>query len=278
MNPYPRLAPVRPGDVLEMCDLLASCFEVGAVLQVHKVHVAVTRREVLCGTRAARVHHRRMGFLERLGLAPDPLRVEAFALEVELVVAGPALLQEIQPLGCIVVAVVMWAHAGTEHVKLVLEPAAHNVERESAVGHMINGGSHFSHHQRVHERYVTGRQHCDVICERSERRCPGEALERRGVEVRWSAVPPPSADWKDCLHARTVHRLSNLYRIVPVELPGFRDRGDRRAMAAIERHDAKLHTVAAEQASARCIVLCRLAHLCPVTSSDILGGRDPASP
>ena len=169
-----------------------------------------------------------------------------------------ACLQEIEPLGRIFVAVIVRAHVRAEHVELVLEPAAHDVEREPAIGDMIDGGRHLRHHQRMNQRHVAGRKHRDIVRQRAERGRPGEAFEGRAVEVRRAAVAAPTADRKQRFHAGSVDRLRDLHRVGPVELPGFRHGGDGGAMAAIESHDPELHPVAAKQTgSGRVVFLAR---------------------
>ena len=209
-----------------------------------------------------------MGLLQRLRLAPDGVGVEAFAVEVELLVLGPCPLEEVEPFGRVFVAVIVRAHMRAEHVELVLEPAAHHVEREASVGHVIDGGRHLGHHQRMHQRHVAGGEHGDVVCHRAERRCPGEAFERAIVEVRRPAIAAPASDRQQRLHAGAVDRLRDLPGIGPVQLPGFRDGGDGRAMAAIERHDAELHPVAAEQPRAGGVITggCSRSHVAQALS------------
>ena len=72
------------------------------------------------------------GFCSGLGWLQTILGVEAFAVEIELLVVGPGLLQEVEPFGGVFVAVVVRAHVGAEHVELVLEPAAHDVDGEAS--------------------------------------------------------------------------------------------------------------------------------------------------
>ena len=198
-----------------------------------------------------------MRLLQRLRLAPDRGGVEALAVEVELFVVRPCPPHEIEPFGGVFVAVVVRAHVGAEHVELVLEPAAHHVEREPPVGDVIDGGRHLGHHQRMHQRHVHGGEHGAIVRHRADRGGPGEALERAVVEVRRPAVALPAPDRQQRLHAGAIDRLRDLHGVGPVELPGFRHGGDGRAMAAVERHDAELHAVAAEQPRAGGVVLSR---------------------
>src|SRR5262249_491316 len=72
-----------------MIDLRLCAFEMGAVLEDDEIHVAVARGEFLRRGRSAGVHDRRMGLLQRLGLAPDRGGIEALATEIELLVLRP---------------------------------------------------------------------------------------------------------------------------------------------------------------------------------------------
>ena len=255
-----RLAPVRAGQIFQMRDLRARAIEERAILEDDEIHVAIARGEVLRGGRAAGIHDRRMRLLQRFGLAPDRDRVEALAVEVEFPVLRPRAAHEIEPFGGIFVAVVVRAHVGAEHVELVLEPAAHDVEREAPVGDVIDGRRHLRDHQRMNQRHVDGGEHRAIVRHRADRRRPGEALERAIVEVRRAAVTLPAPDRQKRLHAGAIDRLGDVASVGPVELPGFRDGGDGRAMAAIERHDAELHAVAAEQPRAGRVVGCGRVH------------------
>ena len=147
----------RPCDarhVLEMIDLLLRAFEVGTVLEDDEVHVAITRREILRGRRTAGVHDRRMGLLQRLRLAPDRVGVEALAVEIELFVLRPCPLHELEPLGGVFVTIVVRTHLRAEHVEFVLEPSAHHIDGETAVGDVIDRGRHLGHHQWMHQRHM----------------------------------------------------------------------------------------------------------------------------
>ena len=216
----------------------------------HEIHVAIARGEILRCGRSARIHHRGVRLLQRLRLAPDVAGVKALAVEVEFLVVGPRPLEEFKPLGRIFVTIVVRPHLRAEHVELIFEPAAHYIEREPTAADVIDGRRHLRDHERVHQRYVAGGEHGDVFGQRAKCRGPSKALERRVVEIRRAAVPAPAPDWQQRLHAGAIDRLRNLDRVGPIEFPRFRHRCDGRAVAAVERHDAELHTIAAEQSRA----------------------------
>ena len=226
----------------------------GSILQNDEIHVAVAGGEVLRRRRAAGIHDRRMGLLQRFRLAPGGYRVEALAVEIELLLLVPRPSHEVEPFGGILVAVIVRPHMGAEHVELVLEPAAYDVHGEAPAGDVIDGGRHFRHHQGMHQRHVHGRQHRAVVRHRADCRCPGEAFECAIVEVRRSAVSFPASDRQQRLHAGAIDRLRDVPGIGPVELPGFRNGGDGGAVAAIECHHSELHPIAAEQACASGVI------------------------
>ena len=176
--------------------------------------------------------------------------MKVVTVKIKFPIVGPSLLEELQPFGGILVTVVVRAYVGTEHVELVLEPAAHDIERESPVGDVIDGRRHLRHHQWMHQRYVAGGEHGDVFGQRAECCGPGEGLERGTVKIRRSAVAAPAPDRQQRLHAGTVDRLRDIDCIGPIELPGLWHCRDGRAMTAIERHDAELHVIAAKQSRA----------------------------
>ena len=148
-----------------------------------------------------------MGLLQRLGLAPDRGGIEALAGEIELLVLRPCAAHEIEPFSGVFVTIVVRAHVGAEHVEFVLEPSAHHVHGETAVGDMIDGGRHLGHHQGMHQRHVDGGEHRAIVGDGADRRRPGEALERAVVEVRRPAVALPAPDRQQRLHAGAIHRL-----------------------------------------------------------------------
>src|SRR5215468_5455798 len=110
VDPNPRFAPMRARHLLEMIDLGLCAFGMGAVLEDDEIHVAVARGEFLRRGRSAGVHDRRMGLLQRLGLAPDRGGIEALATEIELLVLRPRAAHEIEPFGGVFVAIVVRAH------------------------------------------------------------------------------------------------------------------------------------------------------------------------
>jgi hypothetical protein len=130
--------------------------------------------------------------LQRLRLTPDVSGVKVLAIEVKFRILCPGALEKLQPLGCVFVAVVVGPHLRAEHVKLVLEPATDYVECKSSVGDVIDRRRHLGHHERMHERYMTGGQYGNVLGHRAERRGPGKALKCGGVEVGWSAISTPA--------------------------------------------------------------------------------------
>ena len=136
-------------------DLSARPLQKRPILEDDEVHVAISRGEILRRGRSAGVHDRRMWLLDWLRLAPDRVGIEALALELELFLHGPGLLEEIQPLGREFVAIVVRTHLSAEHVELVLEPAAHHVEREPSVGDVVDGRCHLGHHQGMNQWHVT---------------------------------------------------------------------------------------------------------------------------
>src|SRR4029077_19179764 len=97
---------------------------------------------------------------------------------------------------------------------------------------------------------MTGSQYGNVSGQPAKRGPPGKTLERRKIEIGRSAISTPSTHRQQTLHAGLVDRLCDLDCIGPVEPPRLWHRRDGRTMAAIERHDAELHAIAAEQAGA----------------------------
>src|SRR5580704_15834885 len=99
VDPDTRLAPVRMRHYLEMGNLLLRTLQKGAVLKDDKIHIAVARGEVLRGCRTARVHDRRVRFLQWLRLTPDVAGMKVVALKIKFRVVGPGLLEELKPFG-----------------------------------------------------------------------------------------------------------------------------------------------------------------------------------
>src|SRR2546421_2894167 len=119
--------------------------------------------------------------------------MKALAVEIELLLFAPRPAHEIEPLGGIFIAVIVWTHVGAEHVELVLEPAAYHVHGEAPAGDVIDGARHLRCHQRMHQRHVYRGEYRAIARHRPDRGSPGEAFKGAVVEVRGPAITLPSA-------------------------------------------------------------------------------------
>jgi len=160
----------------------------------HINHVAILRRKVLPLVRAAGIHHRRKRLLDRLRLQIAFLYLVETAFEIERLVARPQLLQDVQPLGGAIVAVIVLHQRRAEHLDLRPVPAGDDVEREAAAGDMVDGRRLLGRHHRVDGRYMRGGEDAGIMGRGAHRRSPGKALEARAIEVGDAAETVPAAD------------------------------------------------------------------------------------
>ena len=84
------------------------------------------------------------------------------AAEID-VVLGPDLAQYLQELRTAAVALVVFEPRLTQVGELVLEPAGHHVDRESAIAEVVGGGAELGQHGRLPQAGVDGGDHLELL-------------------------------------------------------------------------------------------------------------------
>jgi hypothetical protein len=107
----------------------------------------------------------------------------------------------------------MFHDGRAEHQELRLVPAAHDVERETPIRDMIDGGGLFGRHDRMDCRHVRRRKDGHLPRGRRQPGGPGVRLEAGAVEVGLAPKAPALSIWSSlCQELSSRDVLSILIR------------------------------------------------------------------
>ncbi len=229
-----------------MIDLSFAAFEV-ALFENDEVHVALGGGEMLTSGGATVVHDRRVGLLQRFGLAPHAMALKPGAVVVEFGFRLPDGTDEVEPFGGVDIAFIVLAPGGTKHLKFVLVPAADEVESKATAGDMVDGGALFGGRHRVYEGHMTVTEHTAVGGEGADGCRPSEGFEGAMVEVGSAAIAFPAGYEEKDFEAGAVGLLDDVDGVGPGHMPGAGGSGDGRTVAAVEGHDIEFHAIVIEQ-------------------------------
>jgi hypothetical protein len=129
--------------------------------------------------------------------------IEMFAFKVELIIARPQQLQNLQPFVGIAVPFFVLHQRCAEHFHFRFIPAGHDVQRKPAAGNMVNCRALFSRDNRMNGRHVAGREQRRFAGRLGKARRPGEGLIAGPVEIDITPEATPARDGnqgiKSCL-------------------------------------------------------------------------------
>src|SRR4051812_34922684 len=91
-----------------------------------------------------------------LRLSLDALQTEILAVVIKRAVFRIDPLDDRDPFGGIVVALIVLAQRDAEHRELLDVPARHDVEPEPALPDMVRGGDRFRREHRMHQWHMDG--------------------------------------------------------------------------------------------------------------------------
>ena len=123
--------------------------------------VALGGGKVASRSAEGRVHGHRARRLQAGRAADRVLQRVVGAVMVEGLVRGVEPLDDLQPLGGLVVALLDQRHA--EHAELLRIPAADDVEARAALADVIDGGQRLGRVERMHQRHMHGHEQADLL-------------------------------------------------------------------------------------------------------------------
>jgi hypothetical protein len=216
-------------------------------IEMDEGHVGVFRGEVAAFARAAGVHQRRKRLLDRLRHREAFADAKILAVEIEFLVARPEQLHDLDPLRRVVVAGVVLHDVAAKHFELGREPAADDVERETAVADVIDGRRLLRRHDRMDGRHVRGGQDAGALGRLGDAGRPGISVEIGAVEIGLAAKAFPASDRHQRLVAEAVGGCADRQRLGPARPEAILGRGDGAAIADIDAEEAELQPVGAEE-------------------------------
>jgi hypothetical protein len=217
-------------------------------------------------SRAAGIHHHRVGFLDRLRLQPALFDLVELAFVVELFFAGPKQLDDLEPFDGAVITRVVLELLFAEHLDLGLVPAGDDIEVEATAGHMIDGRGLLGGHDGMDGRHMRGGKDARIPGRSADRRRPRKRFEALPVEVGHAAESFPTADRHQRLELHLIAHACQRERIRPGRLQHPLDAGDGAAAAEIGAEGAELELAMVEQRIGRFAQLigsCLGVHDCP---------------